>query len=108
MEHSPESFVDRTNYDLANDLGNLLNRSVSMINKYFDGVVPVALAEPTEFDESLRSAMASTVQKYEESLEKMQFSIVLSELWSLVSRTNKYIDETSPWVLAKRMQTVES
>ncbi|WP_432353744.1 methionine--tRNA ligase [Sporosarcina sp. A2] len=98
---SPESFVDRTNYDLANDLGNLLNRSVSMINKYFDGVVPVALAEPTEFDESLRSAMASTVQKYEESLEKMQFSIVLSELWSLVSRTNKYIDETSPWVLAK-------
>ncbi|VDG98488.1 Methionine--tRNA ligase [Lysinibacillus sphaericus] len=98
---SPESFVERTNYDLANDLGNLLNRSVSMINKYFDGVVPVELAEPTEFDESLQSAMTSTVQKYEESLEKMQFSIVLSELWSLVSRTNKYIDETTPWVLAK-------
>ena len=98
---SPESFVERTNYDLANDLGNLLNRSVSMINKYFDGVVPVELTEPTEFDESLQSAMISTVQKYEESLEKMQFSIVLSELWSLVSRTNKYIDETSPWVLAK-------
>lgn len=98
---SPESFVERTNYDLANDLGNLLNRSVSMINKYFDGVVPVELTEPTEFDESLQSAMTSTVQKYEESLEKMQFSIVLSELWSLVSRTNKYIDETSPWVLAK-------
>lgn len=98
---SPESFVERTNYDLANDLGNLLNRSVSMINKYFDGVVPVELAEPTEFDESLRSVMTATVQKYEESLEKMQFSITLSELWSLVSRTNKYIDETSPWVLAK-------
>lgn len=98
---SPESFVERTNYDLANDLGNLLNRSVSMINKYFDGVVPVDLTEPTEFDESLQSAMTSTVQKYEDSLEKMQFSIVLSELWSLVSRTNKYIDETSPWVLAK-------
>ncbi|WP_025783682.1 methionine--tRNA ligase [Sporosarcina sp. D27] len=98
---SPESFVERTNYDLANDLGNLLNRSVSMINKYFDGVVPVDLTEPTEFDESLQSAMTSTVEKYEESLEKMQFSIVLSELWSLVSRTNKYIDETSPWILAK-------
>lgn len=98
---SPEAFVERTNYDLANDLGNLLNRSVSMINKYFDGTVPVDLVEPTEFDESLRDMMTTTVQKYEISLEKMQFSVVLSELWALVSRTNKYIDETAPWVLAK-------
>ena len=98
---SPEAFVERTNYDLANDLGNLLNRSVSMINKYFDGVIPVDRVEALEFDESLRSMMTSTVQKYEESLEKMQFSITLSEVWALVSRTNKYIDETTPWVLAK-------
>ncbi|GKV70395.1 methionine--tRNA ligase [Sporosarcina sp. NCCP-2716] len=98
---SPEAFVERTNYDLANDLGNLLNRSVSMINKYFDGEVPVASAGSTDYDESLREAIVSTVGKYEESIEKMQFSITLSELWSLISRTNKYIDETAPWVLAK-------
>ncbi len=98
---SPESFVERTNFDLANDLGNLLNRTVSMLNKYFDGVIPTENLEPTEFDDTLKAFAENVRIKYEESMEKMQFSVVLSELWSLVSRTNKYIDETSPWVLAK-------
>ncbi len=98
---SPESFVERTNFDLANDLGNLLNRTVSMMNKYFDGVIPTKDMEPTEFDAALKVFAENVRVKYEESMEKMQFSVVLAEVWSLVSRTNKYIDETSPWVLAK-------
>ncbi|MEE1132854.1 MAG: methionine--tRNA ligase [Caryophanon sp.] len=98
---SPESFVERTNFDLANDLGNLLNRTVSMINKYFDGVIPAKNVEATEFDATLIDFASDVRIKYEESMEKMQFSVVLSDVWSLVSRTNKYIDETQPWVLAK-------
>ncbi|MBT2583826.1 methionine--tRNA ligase [Planococcus sp. ISL-109] len=98
---SPESFVERTNYDLANDLGNLLNRTVSMINKYFDGKVPQVDGIKTDFDETLQKVAKNTVAVYEEHMEKMQFSLVLSEVWALISRTNKYIDETQPWVLAK-------
>ena len=98
---SPESFVERTNYDLANDLGNLLNRTVSMINKYFDGEVPQVKGHVTDFDAPLQQVAKRTVGIYEEHMEKMQFSIVLSEVWTLISRTNKYIDETQPWVLAK-------
>ncbi|MBK3496935.1 methionine--tRNA ligase [Viridibacillus sp. YIM B01967] len=98
---SPESFVERTNFDLANDLGNLLNRTVSMMNKYFDGHIPTESLEPTEFDAALVAQATDTKAKYEENMERMQFSVVLSDVWALVSRTNKYIDETAPWVLAK-------
>jgi len=98
---SPESFVERTNFDLANDLGNLLNRTVSMMNKYFDGIIPTENLIETEFDAALKVQAKETRLIYEKNMESMQFSVVLADVWSLVSRTNKYIDETQPWVLAK-------
>lgn len=98
---SPESFVERVNFDLANDLGNLLNRTVSMINKYFGGEIPAYAGQVTEFDQTLEDFITTTVEKVEKNFEDMQFSIVLADIWALVARTNKYIDETAPWVLAK-------
>jgi methionyl-tRNA synthetase len=98
---TPESFVDRVNADLANDLGNLLNRTIAMIGKYFDGKIPHYDGRVTEFDGTLEDFASETVVKTEQAMEKLEFSIALSTIWQLVSRTNKYIDETQPWVLAK-------
>lgn len=98
---TPESFVERVNHDLANDLGNLLNRTIVMIDKYFAGKIPAYVTGATEYDESLIETVGSTVAKYEEAMEKMEFSIALSAVWQLISRTNKYIDETQPWSMVK-------
>lgn len=98
---TPEGFVERLNFDLANDLGNLLNRTVVMIDKYYEGVIPAYEGLVTEFDESLEQTAAETVAKVEEHMEKMEFSIALSSIWQLIRRTNKYIDETQPWSLMK-------
>ena len=98
---TPEGFVERLNFDLANDLGNLLNRTIAMINKYFDGVIPEYKGSAGEFEQSLLQVNKETVEKYEEAMENMEFSVALTAIWQLVSRTNKYIDETQPWQLAK-------
>lgn len=98
---TPEAFVERTNYDLANDLGNLVNRTISMINKYFDGQLPAYQGPQHELDKDMEQMALDTVNAYHESMDNLQFSVALATVWKFISRTNKYIDETTPWVLAK-------
>ena len=98
---TPEDFVSRVNYDLANDLGNLLNRTIAMINKYCAGLVPDYASLVTPFDSELSTTAANVVGRYHDAMEKMEFNTALAEIWVLISRANKYIDETEPWVLAK-------
>ncbi|MHC9531955.1 methionine--tRNA ligase [Dellaglioa sp. L3N] len=98
---TPEDFVSRVNFDLANDLGNLLNRTVAMINKYDAGKIPALTGNVTEFDGDLGQTAEDVITEYTELMDKMEFSDGLNVIWKLVARTNKYIDETQPWVLAK-------
>ncbi len=95
-----EALIQRINSDLANDLGNLVSRTVGMIQKYFDGTLPET-QEPTEFDGDLVETARNVVPKVEAAMDKMMFSDALIELWNLIRRTNKYIDETQPWILIK-------
>ncbi len=100
-QFTPESFVERINSDLANDLGNLLNRTVAMVDKYVGGEVPAYRGQVTPFDATLQEAAAAAVDKVEKAMDGMEFSVALTAISQFVSRTNKYIDETQPWVIAK-------
>jgi len=97
---SNEALINRINSDLANDLGNLVSRTVAMIDKYFNGVLPEE-RQSGEFDDDLIKTVMDVAGKIDDMMDKFQFSNSLTEIWRAISRTNKYIDETMPWVLAK-------
>ena len=98
---TPEDYVARINYELANDLGNLLNRTVAMINKYFGGQVPTYVENVTAFDADLAKVVEENIAEYHKQMNAVDYPRALEAVWNIISRTNKYIDETAPWVLAK-------
>ena len=98
---TPEDYVARINYELANDLGNLLNRTVAMINKYFGGQVPAYVENVTAFDADLAKVVEENIAEYHKQMNAVDYPRALEAVWNIISRTNKYIDETAPWILAK-------
>ncbi len=102
--YTNDSFMTRINSDLANDLGNLVSRTIAMINKYFDGVLP----ESCDFqpvDDELISITNGLFDKVKKAMDGLNAPDALSEIFKLISRANKYIDETTPWILAKSPET---
>lgn len=95
-----EIFIKKVNTDLANDLGNLLSRTIAMVYKYFDGVIQAPTYKEAIDDELINLAL-STPGKVEASIDALKISEALESIWTLISRANKYIDETTPWILAK-------
>ena len=104
---SPEQFVERINADLANSYGNLLNRTIGMMSKYFGGKIPEYKGQVTEFDGSLEAVVNTTISNYENAMDDLRITEAITYVNELVNRANKYIDETMPWVLAKDPEQVD-
>lgn len=104
--YSEEALINRINIDLANDFGNLLSRTTAMINKFLGGVIAFP-GEGTEYDEEIINLAKATPKKVEELVEKLEFSNALAEIWKLVNKANKYIDDAAPWALNKRKEDRE-
>lgn len=98
---TPQQFVERVNADLVNSFGNLLNRTLGMINKYFDGVVPIFKSGVTEFDKPLEEFVTHTIKSYETLFDDLKITDAFACVNELVNKGNKYIDDTAPWALAK-------
>ena len=104
---TPEGFVERYNSELCNDLGNLLNRTIGMINKYFGGTIPGKPDTLTDLDKELESFVENQIKLAETELDEAHVANGLDEIWKIIARANKYIDETMPWALFKEEKTEE-